>query len=172
MISIRKATQADSQLVQGIYHRAILGHCLGTYSPKIIRQWTQPVRPIMFEHLVEQYVYIAVEDQEPVGISCYNSQSEYLNGIYIEPRYMGSGIGKMLLQHQENLLISQGKIEIELRVTLNAVPFYRHLGYSFISESISKIPLQDEIIYSHMIKSLHRKSTQNQRLVLLQMSAA
>lgn len=55
--------------------------------------------------------------------------------LYVQPIYQSKGLGDQLLRSAESRL--QGKL-IEVRSTLNAVPFYEKHGYAFVEQSKSR----------------------------------
>jgi GNAT superfamily N-acetyltransferase len=78
--------------------------------------------------------YILLVDNKPVGLLRYNlfwDNTPFCNLIYIDSYFQGKGYGKMLIQHWEEDMKSQGygMLLTSTQVDETSQHFYRKLGY-------------------------------------------
>ena len=78
--------------------------------------------------------YVILKDNKPIGLLRYNlfwDNTPFCNLIYINGDFQGKGYGKMLIQHWENDMKSQGygMLLTSTQVDEDAQHFYRKLGY-------------------------------------------
>jgi len=77
-------------------------------------------------------IIVALHDQQVIGCVHLRKLSEdrfKLRQMAIEPRFQGTGTGKILIQQAEILAREKGITHIELHARLEAVPFYLKCGY-------------------------------------------
>lgn len=128
-IMIRKAKKNDTHFILGLRNRAIFGKCTGFYPDEHLRTWTSGQLSEVLVHQVERSYYVALFGEEIVGIGILNLQRSFIDGLFVEPRYMGLGVGKYLLSHMEILASHAGHHEIKLHSTVNAMTFYGRRGF-------------------------------------------
>lgn len=73
--------------------------------------------------------FVAVEDEEIIGLAGFNTKSGTLSGIFVKPERKGSGIGSKLLEKIEKVAKENGIGSLEVPSSLDAVEFYRKNGY-------------------------------------------
>ena len=138
---IRKANRMDTKKIWDVRIAAIRAQCNGFYEREVIEAWTDDLKGDISDQFmawVESSFYVAMDDVAIVGSGAINLESGQIDGVFIQPNYMGHGIGRRMMAHLEGLVLSTELTEIFLDSTLNAAPFYRKCGFN--GESISTYP--------------------------------
>lgn len=161
MISVRKATHYDALLASGIRQRAILGHCLGNYPSDVIRKWTRMGSRVEYIRETDGDFYIVQEGREPVAVGILHHRFQIIRGVFVEPRYMGAGIGRYLVSELERVAREQGLSYLRVNATLNAIAFYAHLGYQPIVEGVveSTLPALEQFCLMEKTLAQQQKLT-------------
>lgn len=74
---------------------------------------------------------VATVADEVVGFGAGNPESVYhISSLFVAPQWRGRGIGRYLVRELESQLKDLGVATPHLAAAMNAVPFYRALGYS------------------------------------------
>ncbi len=89
-----------------------------------------------FIELVEKHLYVATIAGTVVGTGMVNLESGKVDAIFVHPNYMRCGIGRQIMLHLEQYALDTGLTQLNLESTLNAVTFYRSLG--FVGDAIAK----------------------------------
>lgn len=129
MATIRKATREDASRALRIRSEAILHQCAGHYSPEVLEVWAGAELSEGFIRRVEDDFYVATVDDRIIGTGMVDLESGKVDAVFVDPSCMGRGIGKQLLGHLEGLARSEGLEQLKLESTLNAVDFYRSMGF-------------------------------------------
>lgn len=83
-------------------------------------------------HYDPEGCYVAVKDDEPVGIitsTTYDDRYAFIGSLIIKDEYRNQGIGAQMLTHTLDYLKSRNIGSIELDGVLKAVPLYRRFGF-------------------------------------------
>lgn len=152
---IRAATLDDAQAISDLHRAAILTACASWYSPTQIRAWVGRVSPEVHAELQEhRRVRVAIDDGAICGFSAMSVADELINALYVAPFAMHQGVGQALLADAEEALLAAGRHEVQLHATLNAVDFYRWLGYVDVGEVTNRLPGGVGLAAVQMRKSL------------------
>ena len=89
-----------------------------------------------------------------MGFCQFPAEKRIIYQLNIDPDYQGRGYGKMLYNFMEKRFKDSGADKIELNSTLNAVPFYEHLGFK-IKKPIKFKVSNSEMDMFEMIKILN-----------------
>jgi GNAT superfamily N-acetyltransferase len=80
-------------------------------------------------------LYVAASDDEPAGFHLL--RGDELEALFVDPRWIGSGVGGLLLRHALDLARVRGLARVHLDADPGAEPFYVHHGARRIGESPS-----------------------------------
>jgi ribosomal protein S18 acetylase RimI-like enzyme len=87
----------------------------------------------------------------------------YIAALFVDPKWQRMGFGKLITREFEKIARQRNLTKLELSSTLNAVPFYRRLGF----ESIAKIPYNHPSGFSlpsvRMVKRLNDSENRNEQ---------
>ncbi len=136
MISIRKANKNDAMVAWEIRNAAINSHCTSYYPAEDLETWTSGEVSDNFVHMVVYNFYIAEVDGQVIGTGMIDLESGKLDAIFVHPNHMGTGVGRLILLHLEQLAIDAGLTQLNLDSTLNASSFYQACG--FVGKKVSK----------------------------------
>jgi GNAT superfamily N-acetyltransferase len=98
------------------------------YDPQLVAAWAEtmtiPTRPLLAER-----------DGEVVGWASVERRGDvlWLEDLWVEPSAMGRGAGRELFERARAL--GAGCVRMEWEADPNAVPFYEHLGATFLRDS-------------------------------------
>jgi len=116
-----------------------------------VEEFYRAIRIMVFEHLPNHFIAVAENNSQIVGMIDIK-ENYHISIFFVEPSYMGKGIGRRLLSHAI-MLCQQNKtdlIELEVHSSPWAVPVYIKLGFDPTG------PEQQSrgIRYTRMIKAL------------------
>ncbi|MBP6910438.1 GNAT family N-acetyltransferase [Patescibacteria group bacterium] len=72
--------------------------------------------------------YVALDKTKVVGV--VRGSKGYCSNLFVDSRYHGQGIGKMLMNAFEKKCKALGEKEVKIRSSKYAVPFYTAIGYT------------------------------------------
>jgi N-acetylglutamate synthase-like GNAT family acetyltransferase len=137
-LQIRRATPDDSAVLTAIAHAA-KRHW--GYPETWIEHWEAELT-ITPEFVANNEVFIAVVDGEIAGC-CALVVSDWLaelEHMWIDPKHMGTGVGRALFEHTKQRARFLGLAELELSADPNAEGFYLRMG----AEPIGGVPADIE----------------------------
>jgi ribosomal protein S18 acetylase RimI-like enzyme len=108
----------------------------------LTRPWNDPHKDIARKLAVQPELFLVGMVDGAVMASVmagYEGHRGWMNYLAVAPRFRGRGLGRMLVQQVEQLLLERGCPKVNLQVRASnpeAVAFYRRLGYAQ-DESIS-----------------------------------
>lgn len=138
---IRSATAADVETIAELHRASILHGCVGDYSATQIRSWLGVLTPDVYPALMAStYFRVAVDDNAICGFAATSIGNELINAVYVAPFAFGTGVGRALVADAEEALLTAGRFEAKLNSTLNAVEFYRWLGYVDVGTASNRLP--------------------------------
>ncbi len=90
------------------------------------------------DHLEEESTHFLVmnENDEPIGAGRFRIVDNYgkVERICVLPQARSTGVGRSLMEAIEQHALSQGLEITKLNAQVQAIPFYKSLGYGIISE--------------------------------------
>lgn len=135
-LSIRRAQVADAQALLDLRKAAILGGCVDFYPHEVLLAFTAVEVNPAFLAMLSAHFYVAEREGGMVGCGMIDLQSGQIDGIFVHPDVGGRGVGRAMMAHLEKLARDAGLRTMTLDSTLNAAPFYRHLGFTGERESV------------------------------------
>lgn len=96
------------------------------YSPQLLLEYAQNGGMI-----------VAVEHATIVGTATLDQ--DRVRNVFVRIDHHQRGIGKLLMQHIEDIARQQGKVQVVLRASVSAVVFYQKLGYVIMEEIEERI---------------------------------
>lgn len=119
------------------------------YPESLLEQWAQSgiISP---EEIATQLVYKVCAGETAVAwtrLLVPRNQPAFLEDLWVQPAWMGQGLGRQLFQHAAFLAQNHGAQALELDADPHAVPFYQRLGCVIIGESLT--------MWGRMVPRLH-----------------
>jgi ribosomal protein S18 acetylase RimI-like enzyme len=102
----------------------------------LLRPWNDPVKDIARKAAVQpELFWVAEENGEVVGtiMAGYDGHRGWIYSVGVDPSRQRAGIGRALLRHAEEALLSLGCAKINLQVRENnpdAAAFYESCGFN------------------------------------------
>lgn len=107
-----------------------------------------------FAKRVADQFYVAVTPEQIVGTGMIDLATGKIDAVFVEPEYMGRGVGRAMMAHLEGLAISGRLRDMHLDATLNAAPFYRAMGFEGDGRLVYESSLGVSLTCVPMIKRL------------------
>lgn len=141
---IRKATKDDAATIYEAHVSSIRELCSGMYTPPQIHAWTQGLSPDRYIQGMKNFEFHVSESKDVKGqisgFLIFNAELGEIYALYIAPWAVRKGLGRRLMDHGQGLIRKRGHMRMSLKSTLNAVPFYEHLGFKCAGESVHELP--------------------------------
>jgi len=128
-MSLRDHRAGDSHALYCLRRDAILELCPPVLSREQAQDWaSKHTVDSMFERLCQTEGWVAELDGRVVG--WISLKVDYIDGLYVDPRHAGTGIGSNLLRYLEGKLTTRGIASVRTDASLNARDFYLRRGYA------------------------------------------
>lgn len=132
--SIRIGEPDDAPSLYRLHTAAIRTVCARHYSPDIIDGWLLGRSPAGYlPPIRRQAIFVADSDHKIIGFG--EAAPGVVIAVYVDPRAMGNGIGRLLLMHGISVARHAHSGPIRVESTLNAAAFYAHHGFVEIERS-------------------------------------
>lgn len=130
MPTVRRATQDDAERLRDVFACSIRELAKDHYDTIQIDSWSGGFTADQFrEHIESGNVYVAECEGSTAGFVEVNLATDELEMVFVSPAYAARGVGAELVRFAERLAKEAGRASLHLRSSLNAVPFYEHMGY-------------------------------------------
>ena len=130
MFTVRRAREEDAKGIWRVHTSAIRGIANSHYSPEEVEAWASPRKP---EHYAEairnKEFYVAEEEGAVIGFGTLNPEENEIEAVYVSPEVVRRGVGSAILVRLEERARALGLKSLKMEASLNAVPFYRSVGY-------------------------------------------
>lgn len=130
-VQIELFASSDRDAVVELWHRCDL-----------LRPWNDPDKDIDRKLADSPDLFFVARLQEAeagedaplvaAAMAGYEGHRGWVNYLAVDPRYQGAGVGRIMMQHIEAVLLSRGcpKINLQVRETnSDVIAFYRSLDY-------------------------------------------
>jgi GNAT superfamily N-acetyltransferase len=125
---IRKADRTDLQECSQLICHVICETEGEYYSPEIINAWQEYNSPSNLENEADNTEFIVFEEAGRIqGVGAI--EGAHIKKVYVLSVYRGKGVGRLLMENLEQIAKSNGFEGFELYSTMNALGFYKRLGY-------------------------------------------
>ena len=139
-MNIRPFALSDEPAVIALWHEC-----------KVTRPWNDPHKDIARKLALQPELFLVGEVEARVIASVmagYEGHRGWVNYLAVAPAFRGRGFARALMEHVERELLARGCPKVSLlvrRSNLEAMDFYRHLGYAEDdSVSLGKRLIADE----------------------------
>jgi GNAT superfamily N-acetyltransferase len=89
------------------------------------------------ESLRARLVFVAEAGSAPIGWASLIPRGEvgWLEDLWVEPAWIGRGIGRLLFEHAADRARELGAQRLEWEAEPNATGFYEHMGGTYVRDS-------------------------------------
>lgn len=162
-LTIRAATPDDYSTVRYVHERAVLAFMAPHLSEEETGAIAQHLRAAAYtEALMEGALFAGVLNGQIVGTAAWSASDDSgatarIGGIFVDPMFAASGIGRRLVADVESRALQSGFDRFTLRSTVNAVPFFQRVGYVIASHGVTPVAGSKLVIpVAFMRKSIAR----------------
>lgn len=125
---IRKASAKDLPICSKLICQVIGEIEAKHYSAEVVRGWQDYNSPSNLEKEAASTEYIVYEENDTIlGVGAI--AGAHIKRVYVLPCHQGRGIGRLLMGRLEEIAKGNGFRDCELYSTVNALDFYKRLGY-------------------------------------------
>ncbi|MCK5022088.1 MAG: GNAT family N-acetyltransferase [Candidatus Pacebacteria bacterium] len=143
-IKIRKAKEIDIEDIERIHKSCIQKTNAKIYDQKVIGEW---IEPINFQNIKKQFEstkwFVLEKDNKIVGFAQIALDDDSIYQINIDTEYQKQGLGVLLYKFLEKEFKKNNTEKINLNSTLNAIDFYKQLGFKEIKPIKLKLKTQE-----------------------------
>jgi GNAT superfamily N-acetyltransferase len=117
------------------------------YPERWMELWDE-VLTITPDYISGNEVYSATDGEKVVGFYALiiNGEKATLDHLWIDPKYIGTGLGKALFIHAVEKAAEHHVSLIEVESDPNAEGFYKHMGAKRIGETSSELDGQKRVL--------------------------
>ena len=139
MMLIRPASSADIDQIYSVHTRSIRQLCCSHYPPEHIEAWAGNKAPERYLPLIGKMPFFVAEAHTSIiGFTRYSLKTHEFCSLYVDPVHTRKGVGTALAQYVFADAQRNGITTLWLDGALNAVPFYKAIGFKWIDERIHK----------------------------------
>jgi len=117
------------------------------YPEKWIQLWL-PMLTISSQYIQKNEIWMAVVDEATVAYYSLKQESEslWLDNLWVLPKFMGQGIGKQLFEHALERSRAQGASALKIEADPNAQSFYEKMRGRKVDEHYSEVDTQTRVL--------------------------
>jgi len=135
MIKLKLGAIPDIERLWALRTRAVRKLCSSHYSPEQIEIWSEAPAPESYLRLLATGCALIAEDAgHLLGYGILDRQSGEVIALFVEPAYVGKGLGKRLMEGLEAMAAEEHFSRLYLYSSLNAADFYRAMGFVAIRD--------------------------------------
>lgn len=113
-----------------IFARAVRALAGGPYTAEQLDVWASRAAHQGFERRIRAIDFLVAEGAGGVvGFGALDRQTGQVEYLYVDPTVARQGIGTLLYRELERMAARHGLASLWLVASLNALPFYEHLGF-------------------------------------------
>lgn len=120
-----------SQLLEILTVRmsSILSDAPSAMPKTAVHEWAyKPKKAELADQIKQGEIWVA-ESNTGTVLGWARVEGDFLQAIYVSGNYQRQGVGRQLLEFMEAMIAEQGEEGVRLEAALNALTFYRKLGY-------------------------------------------
>lgn len=139
-IKVRKVALRDISAIVRIHKSCMRTANAKAYPKSAVSVWLKQIHATSVKSQLSNSKWIILKlNDKAIGFAQYSVEDETLYQINILPRYSGKGFGRMLYAYIEKEFLKHNARTIDLNATLNAVPFYKKLGFKKVKNISFKL---------------------------------
>jgi GNAT superfamily N-acetyltransferase len=163
-VTVRPVSAADVDPLAALQEASILRLGTATYGAAKVRAWARIGHEFKHVLLEEGRYFVAERAGERVGVGGWSPDSleadlAWIRYLFVHPDHVRFGIGRGLVEVAERAAAAAGRSRFEVWSSLNAVPFYRALGYRRLRAARWPVAAEIELDYVLMGKPTARPET-------------
>jgi putative acetyltransferase len=156
-IKIRKVSSKDIQKISDLHRKVVTKTNVKCYSKAIIKEWLSQITPEGVKYQLKDKTtpwYLLELNSKIIGFCQFSIVEKTIFQLNIDPNHQGKGYGKTLSNFMEKRFRNAGVSNVGLNSTLNALSFYKHLGFK-VKNPIKYKVIKCEMDMFEMVKALN-----------------
>ena len=134
-IFIRRAALKDASKIAVIHKNCVLKTNVQFYPSSIIKEWIKQIAVKNIKNqLKNSYWFVLKLKNKIIGFCQFSLKEKTLYQINISPKYQNKKYGKLLYDFIEKYFSENNINKIYLNSTLNAINFYKNLGFKKVKQ--------------------------------------
>ena len=160
MFTFENGKIEDSNRIYQIHTSAIKQLCSTHYGEKEISLWAGKQREETYIPFLEKGdIIVAKKNGNVVGFIHHMESTEDVNGLrvkglFIDPSFARSGMGRLLMQEVEAIALKKGITIMRVSASLNSLPFYQKMGFTAVEQKLHQITCECAVECVSMVKHL------------------
>lgn len=152
---VRRATYADIYAIARV-HEAAIRSTVAWYTARQIDSWAANIVPEAYlPYIAASEFFVAVDDEQGViGFASVDRNNCEVASMYVDPPHVRRGVGRRLMTTIEESAREANITRLEVTAAINALPFYRAVGFSLIEHGTSRTREGVEMPCGRMAKEL------------------
>lgn len=148
-ILIKEATLKDASEITSVHKQCVLKTNAQFYAKNVIGEWVDQINDENVKEQFKNSQWLVIKTKDKiVGFCQFSLEEKTLYQINILPDHQGRNYGKLMYDFIERKFLDNGIRKIYLNSTLNAVNFYKKMGF----KEIEKIDFKLEKKSIEMVK--------------------
>ena len=140
-VEIRPLSEKDYSAASSLIERSIQS-CARGYNQAQKKYWASLYSMEKFEKYTYGWNFWVLCDDKDTLMGCIGLNNTELKGLFLDPDYVGTGLGKKLLNYAEVFAAENGVEKLFLESSPNAVQFYERNNYLVLGKTKYETPLQ------------------------------
>lgn len=137
VFNLRKYQKSDLEDILTIFNGTVQAINKKDYTQQQIDQWVQlkPDYEKWHATLDSTYSVVALNRMEVIGFGNISDTGE-LDYLYVDKKWIGYGIGKMIATDLMNHALNAGAKELTVYSSITAKPFFESLGFELVEQKV------------------------------------
>jgi putative acetyltransferase len=135
-VILRAAEPPDYGAIAGVQRRSVEVCLRPFYDGDLIDRWLEVIDAAKFERVraTGEEIVVAVVDGSIAGFVSFHFEMAVVGMWYVDPAFLGRGVGSSLLRHAESRLLELGCSTVMAEASLFARPHFESLGWVAVEE--------------------------------------
>jgi GNAT superfamily N-acetyltransferase len=129
---VRQLKKSDAKAASNLIIRCLREINSQFYPKRVIKKMEKLYTPDHIINFAKDRLFLVAEDLNEEIIGTATISENMFGSVFISPDHQRQGIGAKVMQSLEELVKAQGKNEVILHASINAVQFYEKQGYKEI----------------------------------------
>jgi GNAT superfamily N-acetyltransferase len=147
-LRLRPVRAADLEAVAALQEASIMALGAPVYGEAKARAWARLGYQFRHDLLGEGGFWVVEQGQRLLGVGGWSPDSlekdlAWIRYLFVQPEATRRGIGRRLVEQAERSAYAAGRRRLRVWSSLNAVPFYRAVG--FLPERRARWPVQSAL---------------------------
>lgn len=155
---VRPLAEADLDAIAALQEASIMAFGLQAYGRRKAEAWARIGYQVRHDLLAQGTFFVAERDARLLGVGGWSPDSldhrvAWLRYLFVHPDAIGQGVGRRLVEAAEASARAAGRGQLRVWSSLNAVGFYRALGYRSIRRAAMPLAAEIDIDYVLMARN-------------------